>query len=482
MGNKVVKKAPKRINEKEIIIRHFMSDVVALILSHLFFIIEYPFIKTEIESLFQDSFLSQFSLFLVIGFIILLWLFAYYLAGNYYNLGRRSGLQIIGPTVSSSFIVSLLIFYLVVGKNWLDIQDVFWQMSLKYFIVVFGLVFLFRLGLIWRHQYLIEKGKIGYYGILIGNNKEALEIAKEYHSQISKTGFRYVGYISESSDGFDLSKYISRIGDISDLSKIVDSVSFDDGVVVLENNYVRKVNQVINILKGKNCLIKLSANLNDIIERKIHTSNLEFLPYITFVNHKIPVWQVVLKRIIDVVFALNVIVFLSPLYILLAILVKLSSPGGIFYKQIRIGKHKKPFMLYKYRSMYVDAEKEGPALSSANDPRITPLGRYLRKWRLDELPQFFNVIMGDMSLVGPRPERKFFIDKILSKAPHYDQLFAVKPGITSWGMVKFGYAENVEQMLKRLQYDIIYLENRSLVVDLKILLYTIRSIYRGEGK
>ncbi len=482
MGNNVVGTTPKRISEKHIVIRHIVSDIIALVLGHLFFILKYPFIKKEIENLFQGSLFIQFSLFLFIGGLILIWILAYYLVGNYYNLARRSGLQIIGPTISSSFIVTLLMSYFYVGENWLNIQEIYWQMSMQYFFVICGLVFTFRLFLIWYHHYMIQNGKVGYYGLLIGNNSEALEIAKDYHSKVSKMGFRYIGYVAENEDGKDLSKYLSPLGTLNDLPKIIDSVSFDDALIVLENNYARQVNQIINTLKTKNCLIRLSANLNDIIERKVHTNNLEYLPYITFVNHKLPVWQVVLKRIIDVVFSLVVITLFSPLYILLAVLVKLSSPGSVFYRQIRIGKNKKPFMLYKFRSMYVNSEAEGPALSSANDPRITPLGKYLRKWHLDELPQFFNVIMGDMSLVGPRPERKYFIDKILPQAPHYDQLFTVRPGITSWGMVKFGYAENVEEMLKRLQYDIVYLENRSLVVDLKILLYTLRSIFRGDGK
>ena len=160
----------------------------------------------------------------------------------------------------------------------------------------------------------------------------------------------------------------------------------------------------------------------------------------------------------------------------------MSSKGPIFYSHERIGLHGKPFQIHKFRSMYVDAEKNGPALSSKEDPRITPFGKHMRKTRMDELPQFWNVLIGEMSLVGPRPERQHFIDKIVVKAPHYRHLHKVKPGITSWGQVKYGYAENVDEMIERLKYDLLYIENMSMYVDFKILIYTVLIVVQGRGK
>ncbi len=191
---------------------------------------------------------------------------------------------------------------------------------------------------------------------------------------------------------------------------------------------------------------------------------------------------VLVKRSFDVAFSLLVLFIGSPILALIALVTKLTSKGPIFYSQERVGKDGKPFTMFKFRSMHTDAEEVGPSLASKGDPRITPWGKFMRKTRLDELPQFYNVLVGDMSIVGPRPERQFYIDQIVAKAPRYKYLQVVKPGITSIGQIKFGYAENIDEMVKRLRYDIIYLRNVSLVLDLKIILLTVMVMLRAEGK
>jgi lipopolysaccharide/colanic/teichoic acid biosynthesis glycosyltransferase len=195
-----------------------------------------------------------------------------------------------------------------------------------------------------------------------------------------------------------------------------------------------------------------------------------------------PQWQKLLKRMIDIVASLLVLIIAMPVFLVIALVVKLGSDGPVFYKQIRIGYKGKPFHILKFRTMIQNSEVAGPMLSSANDARITPVGKGLRKYRLDEIPQFINVLIGEMSLVGPRPERKFFIDQIVQIAPHYKHLHRVKPGITSWGQVKYGYAENVEQMVERLKFDILYIENRSIAIDFRILIYTVLTVMQGKGR
>jgi lipopolysaccharide/colanic/teichoic acid biosynthesis glycosyltransferase len=194
-----------------------------------------------------------------------------------------------------------------------------------------------------------------------------------------------------------------------------------------------------------------------------------------------PPWQVKLKQFMDYFLATIASIVLLPFVIILCILIKITSKGPIIHRQERVGQYGKPFTLYKFRSMYTDSESLGPALSSKTDKRVTPLGRFMRKTRLDEIPNFVNVLKGEMSLVGPRPERQFFVDQIVKIAPHYIHLQKVKPGITSWGQVKYGYAENVEQMVERLKYDLLYIDNMSIKVDLKIIIYTLITVFKGKG-
>jgi exopolysaccharide biosynthesis polyprenyl glycosylphosphotransferase len=205
-------------------------------------------------------------------------------------------------------------------------------------------------------------------------------------------------------------------------------------------------------------------------------------PLIQIDGALMPMWQQTVKRGADIVLSAMAMLVLSPVYVITVVAVKIDSAGPAFYRQERVGKGGRPFHIIKFRSMYVDAEAAGPALSSEHDPRITRVGRFMRKVRLDETPQFYNVLIGEMSLVGPRPERQHFIDQIVLKAPHYTHLLKVRPGITSWGMVKYGYAENVDEMIRRMKYDLLYIENMSLLVDMKILIYTVLTVLQGRGK
>ena len=219
----------------------------------------------------------------------------------------------------------------------------------------------------------------------------------------------------------------------------------------------------------------------DILTGRVRMSSILGTPLIQISHQLMPAWQENIKTALDYIIASLALLVTSPIVPILMLGVKLTSKGPIFYSHERVGRYGKPFNIYKFRSMYVNAEKNGPELSSRKDDRITPFGRFMRKARLDEIPNFVNVLKGEMSLVGPRPERKYFIDQITRINPHYIHLLKVKPGITSWGQVKYGYAENVDQMIDRLKYDLIYLDNMSIFVDLKILIYTLLTIVKRTG-
>lgn len=414
--------------------------------------------------------------------LVSFWTFVFYIAGLYSNTAQKSGTVVIGPLFFSSFIGSILVFYFLFSFEDLNLQDIYFKLSIRYLFITFGLVLIFKMIIINIFQKLLENGRIGYHLLLVGSDKNAVRIINDYKTS-QKYGDRFIGFIStENKNIAEIDEFTPHLGSINDLQQIISDLSFDEAIISMHDYNHQQINSTIHQLRTTNCLIKLSINPASLIDGTLKNQKIEETSYVIINKNNMPVWQQLTKYITDKLIALAALVLSLPIFIIIAIGIKISSKGPVFYNQTRIGKNKKPFKIHKFRTMRIDAEKDGPTLSSSNDPRITPIGKYLRKWHLDEIPQLLNILIGHMSLVGPRPERKFFINQILPKAPQYAQVFTVKPGLTSWGMVKYGYAESVEQMIERMKFDLHYLENRTLATDFKILLYTIKSIIKGDGK
>lgn len=418
-------------------------------------------------------------------FIPAFWILIYYLTGVYKNIYRKSRLKEVGQTLLFSIIGVLIIFFTLLLDDEVSSYRNYYQNILVLLGLHFGLTASLRFILSSITNYRIHNRVIGFNTLLVGSNENALKLFNEMESQDKSSGNKFVGFVHvDNKNGFssELIKNIPHLGELSDLKNIIKDKQIEEVIIAIESSEHDNINKIVNELDYQGVIIKVIPDMYDILSGSVKMTSIFGAPLIVISREIMPMWEQSVKRFFDVVVSLFVLIVFSWVYIILAIAVKITSKGPIFYSHERIGWHGKPFLIHKFRSMCNDAEKAGPALSSKHDPRITPLGLFLRKVRLDEFPQFYNVLIGDMSIVGPRPERQFFIDQIVKTAPHYKHLHKVRPGITSWGQVKYGYAENVEEMIARLKYDIIYIENMSFGVDLKILIYTCLIVMQGRGK
>jgi exopolysaccharide biosynthesis polyprenyl glycosylphosphotransferase len=453
---------------KKIAILFIISNLIAAVVFSIYYL---DFYSNLVD--------AKLTLFLEVISLILLYL----VFGTFEKPIRKSRFKEFINTINQS--IFIVIIYLILTQFYfkgellnLTLTKI-GGIALAHLIILYGTRLLF-LTFVKR---LLQNKTIGYKTLIIGDNNKAFRLTKELNSIKKSIGFNIVGYIKTSEKLSKMDKLpISCLGNLEEFKTIILAQQIEEVIIAIETSQHHQLKSILDTLEQTEVIINIIPDMYDIVSGFVKVNYLFSIPLITLHSDMMPLWQRLIKKLIDIIVSVLVLICLSPLLLIIAIWIKTDSNGPIIYSQERVGLKGVPFTIYKFRTMFNKAEINEPLLSSANDQRITKVGSFLRKLRLDELPQFINVLKGEMSIVGPRPERQFFINQIIEKAPHYYNLQKVLPGITSWGQVKYGYAENINQMINRLTFDIIYIENRSLALDFKIMFYTFITILQGRGK
>ena len=474
------------MNSRLVTIRYIFFDILSAMLA---WALLFVFRKIGFEDLQPGDISLVFSdtnFWRGIAIVPLGWLALYTIQGTYKNVLRKSRLKELQQTALASVIGTMVLFFALLLDDEVGRYNNYYLSFLFLLLIHFTLTYTCRLVQTSSIVRKVHNRQIGFPTLLIGSHRKAYQTYLDLENQETYSGNTFVGFVSVDSPTDSesrLTAVMPCLGTVDDIKQLIADRHIEEVIIAVEDTEQTRIQQILRTLDGcGEVIIKITPDARDIILGMVRIDSIFHSPLITINTRLMEEWQYSVKRLCDIVLSTLALIFLSPIFLITAILVKCTSPGPVFYAQERIGYKGKPFKMHKFRSMYTDAEACGPALSRDDDPRITPFGRFMRKVRLDEIPQFYNVLKGTMSIVGYRPERQFYIDQIVKRCPEYLLLQRIKPGITSWGQVKYGYATTVDEMCERLKYDLLYMENMSITTDIKILIYTVGIIIQGRGK
>ena len=457
--------------------KYILSDFISASVAWLLFNI----LRYEVFAIDEgaDSLLDYLQYPGVLGgqvVIPLFWLVLYYFSGYYNKPFGKSRLTELFSTFITVLIGTVFVFFALLLDDIPRSIDIYYKLFFGMFGLQFFITYIPRLLITQSGMRKIKNREWAMKVLIIGAGGKAVRIAHDLY----RLGYDICGFVSEDERTPVKADRNQVLGTVEDIPVLMEKENVDEIVLAVESKNNKALLGILYSLYRYKRPIKVLADRFNMLS-KIQLRTIRGIPLVDVTDNNFSPAEQNIKLFMDKVCSVVALLLLSPLFAYIAWRVKKDSPGPVFFRQERIGYLGQPFWMYKFRTMYVNAEENGPSLSSEDDLRVTPFGRIMRKYRLDELPQFWNVLKGDMSLVGPRPERKYFIDEIVKTAPYYYLLHNVRPGITSLGMVKYGYAASVDKMVERMEYDILYYENMSLTLDLTILIYTVKTVITGKG-